>query len=283
MTFTSLPDVMVEPLVRTALNEDLGLAGDVTSDALIPENHVWNASLVARTAGVLAGLDFARLSFTLFDPRLRFEEAVAEGAALQKGDRIAKISGSARSILTAERTVINFLSRLSGIASLTRCFVEAARPHKAKIVCTRKTTPGHRMMEKYAVRVGGGFNHRLGLDDAILIKDNHIAVVGDIRAAVIKAKESVGHMVKVSVEVDTLEQLRQIVDLPLDAVLLDNMTPEQLAQAVQIISGRFIAEASGGVSLENVNVIAATGVDVISVGALTHSAPSIDIGLDAGL
>ncbi len=283
MTSVPLPNVMIEPFVRTALMEDLGHAGDVTSNALVPESHVWKASLVARKRGVLAGMDFARLSFALLDPSLRFEAVLADGAAFQAGEILAKVSGSARSILTAERTAINFLSRLSGIATLTRCFVEAVKPYKTKIVCTRKTTPGHRMMEKYAVRVGGGFNHRLGLDDAILIKDNHIAVVGNIRAAILKAKESVGHMVKVAVEVDTLEQLAKIVDLPLDSVLLDNMTPEQLMQAVQMIGGRFIAEASGGVCLENVNAIASTGVDVISVGALTHSAPIVDLGLDAGV
>jgi len=280
MTCSALPDVMLEPLVRLALMEDLGRAGDLTSDALIPAGHMWRAVLVARQDGVIAGLDLARLSFALVDPQTHFEPLVCDGQSVKAGASLAKVSGSTRALLTAERTALNFVSHLSGIATATRQMVDAVAPHKAKICCTRKTTPGLRLVEKYAVRAGGGSNHRFGLDDGILIKDNHIAALGDLRAAVLKAREAVGHMMKIEVEVDTLDQLTRILDLPVDAVLLDNMSPELLAQAVRLIGGRMVSEASGGVSLATVQAIAASGVDVISCGALTHSAAILDIGLD---
>jgi len=282
MSLSPLPDLMIEPLVRATLMEDLGRAGDITSNALIPEDYKWKASLVARQEGVIAGMDFARLAFTLLDGASQFLPLVADGSFVHAGDVLAHISGRARSLLAAERTAVNFVSHLSGIASVTRKMVEAVKPHKAEICCTRKTTPGLRIVEKYAVRAGGGSNHRFGLDDAVLIKDNHIAVVGDIRAAVHQAREAVGHMVKVELEVDTLEQLEKVLDLPLDAVLLDNMSLEQLTQAVAMVGGRFATEASGRVTLESVASIAATGVDVISVGALTHSSAILDVALDDG-
>ncbi len=276
----SLPDIMVHDIVSAALREDLGRGGDITSNALIPPDQPWQAALVARGDGVVAGLALARLAFMQMDSRALFQPRKADGDAIQRGAILAEVSGNARALLAAERTALNFLCHLSGIATLTRVYVEAAAPHKAKICCTRKTTPTLRFLEKYAVRAGGGANHRLGLDDAVLIKDNHIAVVGDVRRAVIKARAAVGHMVKIEAEVDTLDQLRTLLDAPVDVVMLDNMPPAQMKEAVALVGGRFTLEASGGVSLETVAAIAATGVDVISVGALTHSAPILDIALD---
>lgn len=277
----SLPDLMIEPMVRAALAEDLGRMGDVTSAALIGPDVVWRAEVKARKAGVLAGLSAARLAFTLMDPAVRFEALKADGAALTAGDVIARVSGPARSLLASERTALNFVSHLSGVASATAALVAAAHPHKARICCTRKTTPGLRALEKMAVRAGGGMNHRMGLDDAILIKDNHIAVCGGLREAALKARAAAGHMVKIEIEVDTLAQLREVLDLPLDAVLLDNMGPELMAQAVQMVAGRMITEASGNVTVETVPALAATGVDMISSGWITHSAPILDIALDS--
>lgn len=275
-----LPDLMIEPIVRLALAEDLGRLGDITSAALIGPETQWKAALKARKAGIVAGIDPARLAFQLVDRSVFFSAQKKEGQAVAAGDVIALVSGPARSLLTAERTALNFISHLSGIATATRTLVDAVHPHKAKICCTRKTTPGLRALEKLAVRAGGGANHRLGLDDAILIKDNHIAVCGNIREAVLKARAAAGHMVKIEVEVDTLGQLAQILDLPVDAVLLDNMTNEEMVQAVRMVDGRFVTEASGNVTAQRVPEIAATGVDVISAGWITHSAPILDIALD---
>lgn len=281
MGLIKLPDLMIEPVVRAALLEDLGRMGDITSQALIPQDRTWKAALTARQAGVLAGLDAARLAFRAMDSSIVFEGLKQDGDRLAPGDIIAWILGPARALLAAERTAVNFLSHLSGVATATDGLVQAVKPYKARICCTRKTRPGLRALEKYAVRAGGGSNHRLGLDDAILIKDNHIAVVGDLRQAVLQARESIGHMVKIELEVDTLDQLRAALDLPLDAVLLDNMTPDQLVEAVRMVAGRFVTEASGRVTLETAPAIAASGVDVISVGWITHSAPILDIALDA--
>lgn len=284
MTLASLPDVLLRPLVETALREDLGRAGDVTTNALIPSELQNLAMLRTRQAGVVAGLDLARLSFNSLDPCLVFTPLKKDGDAINAGDCLARVEGNAGNILSAERVALNFLCHLSGIASETRKLVDAVKPHKAHICCTRKTTPGLRLLEKYAVRAGGGSNHRFGLDDAVLIKDNHIALAGGIAPAVERARKTIGHLMKIELEVDTLEQLDAALALlpacPIDAVLLDNMPPAMLTQAVEKIAGRLIAEASGNVTLQTVAAIAATGVDVISVGWITHSAPILDIGLD---
>ncbi len=275
-----LPSSLITDLVRTALSEDLGRRGDITSQALIPSTRAWTATLVARQNGVIAGLPFARETFRQTDAQTEWLPLREDGENVQKGDALVTITGRALPMLAAERTALNILSHLSGVATLTRRYVEAAAPHKAQICCTRKTLPGLRVAEKYAVRMGGGANHRFGLDDAMLIKDNHIAVSGDIRAAAQQALAAAGHMIKVEVEVDTLAQLESLLDLPIDAVLLDNMPPDTLRRAVEMVAGRFVTEASGGVTLDTVAAIAATGVDMISVGALTHSAPALDIALD---
>jgi len=275
-----LPAIMLEPLVRGALLEDLGRAGDLTTDAIVPKEQRATTILAARQPGVVAGLDLAALAFKLIDQDVEIAVQRADGSALAAGDVVASASGPARAILTAERTALNFLSRLSGIATATRAIVDAVDGHKAKIVCTRKTTPGLRAIEKYAVRAGGGSNHRFGLDDAVLIKDNHIAVAGGIRPAIERVRSSVGHLVKIEIEVDTLAQLEEALDLAPDAVLLDNMTAEELRRAVAMVSGRAITEASGRINAATAPIVAATGVDLISVGWLTHSAPILDIGLD---
>jgi len=285
MALASLPDVMIEPFVRAALLEDLGRAGDVTSAALgATAEREWTARLVARKAGVSAGLDLARLAFRLCDASARFEALMPDGSALRAGDALARITGRAASLLIAERTALNFLCHLSGIASATRELVEAVKPWPARIACTRKTTPGLRALEKYAVRAGGGSNHRFGLDDALLIKDNHIAIAGSVGLALQAARAAAGHLMKIEIEVDDLDQLRAVLALPSevqpDAVLLDNMKPPVLAEAVRMVEKRFITEASGNVTLATVASIAATGVDIISAGWITHSAPILDIGMD---
>ncbi|MDG4889815.1 carboxylating nicotinate-nucleotide diphosphorylase [Mesorhizobium sp. WSM4887] len=275
-----LPQIIMEPIVRSALLEDLGRAGDLTSDAIIPSDYKATFALNARQAGVVAGLDLVMFAFLLVDPAISMQLRCPEGGKVSAGETIANVSGPARSLLTAERTALNFLSRLSGIATATAALVEAVRGHNAKIVCTRKTTPGLRVLEKYAVRAGGGANHRFALDDAVLIKDNHIAIAGDIRTAIERARGAIGHMVKIEVEVDTLDQLEMALEVGVDAVLLDNMSVEDLVQAVAMVGGRAVTEASGRVTRASVAAIAATGVDLISVGWLTHSAPILDIGLD---
>ncbi|RJT31461.1 carboxylating nicotinate-nucleotide diphosphorylase [Mesorhizobium waimense] len=275
-----LPQIIMEPIVRSALLEDLGRAGDITSDAIIPADCKATFALNARQAGVVAGLDLVMFAFLLVDPGISMQLQCPEGGKVSAGETIANVRGPARSLLAAERTALNFLSRLSGIATATAALVDAVRGHNAKIVCTRKTTPGLRVLEKYAVRAGGGANHRFALDDAVLIKDNHIAIAGDIRTAIERARSAIGHMVKIEVEVDTLEQLEMALQASVDAVLLDNMSVEELAQAVAMVGGRAITEASGRVTLASAAAIATTGVDLISVGWLTHSAPILDIGLD---
>lgn len=275
-----LPAIMLEPLVRAALLEDLGRAGDLTTDAIVPREQQATTVLAARQRGVVAGLDLATLAFKLIDQDVEIAVERADGSVVAAGDVVATVSGPARAILSGERTALNFLSRLSGIATATRAIVDAVEGHKAKIVCTRKTTPGLRAIEKYAVRAGGGSNHRFGLDDAVLIKDNHIAVAGGIRPAIERVRASVGHLVKIEIEVDTLAQLEEALDLAPDAVLLDNMTADELRRAVATVSGRAITEASGRITATTAPSVAATGVDLISIGWLTHSAPILDIGLD---
>ncbi|MER2520742.1 MAG: carboxylating nicotinate-nucleotide diphosphorylase [Bdellovibrionales bacterium] len=277
-----LPDVMLEPVVRAALLEDLGRCGDITSMAVIPQDATWAGAVVARQSGVIAGMDCARLAFALLDRGIRFSAYFGDGQKVAAGDRLAALQGPARGILSAERVALNFLGHLSGIATATHALVEAVKPFKTRVCCTRKTTPGLRALEKLAVKAGGGFNHRFGLDDAILIKDNHIAVAGGISQAVTKARAAIGHMVKIELEVDTLEQLKEALTLPVDAVLLDNMTPGVLAEAVALVNGKFPMEASGGVTLATIKAIAASGVDYISAGSITHSAPALDVALDEG-
>lgn len=276
-----LPDVVVEPVVRAALAEDLGLAGDITSQACIPPRARLSAVFVARESGVIAGLACARLAVTIMDPTARFEAALGDGAAATANGVLARVEANAQALLGAERVALNLLSRLSGIATLTAAYVEKIAGTGARIVDTRKTTPGLRALEKYAVRCGGGANHRFGLGDAVLIKDNHVAACGGVGAALRRARETVGHMVRIEVEVDSLDQLREALDQRPDVIMLDNFSLEDLASAVALTGGRAVLEASGGVNLATVRAIAGAGVDLISVGALTHSAPVLDIGLDA--
>ena len=276
-----LPDLMILPVVRAALAEDLGRAGDVTSQACIPADARLNATFGARKPGVVAGLACARLAVLELDPDATVEDLAKDGDSVTRGGRLARVQASARALLAAERTALNLLGRLSGVATLTRAYVDAIDGTRARIVDTRKTTPGLRALEKYAVRCGGGVNHRFGLDDAILIKDNHIASCGSVAEAVRLAKAAAGHLMKVEVEIDRLEQLDDALRHGPDVVMLDNFSLADLAQAVRVTNHRAVLEASGGVSLETVRAIAETGVDVISVGALTHSASVLDIGLDA--
>lgn len=273
--------LVIESLVRAALLEDLAHGSDLTTDATVPTDLHATAAIVAREDGVVAGLHAALLAFELLDPGAsKVHVIVDDGCAVARGAKVAEITGRARTLLTGERTMLNMLCRLSGIATATHNMVDAIRGTTAQIVDTRKTTPGLRTLEKYAVRCGGGSNHRFGLDDAVLIKDNHLALAGSIHEAVARARALAGHMVKIEVEVDTLEQLREALDEPIDAVLLDNMSPAQLAQAVSIVKRRVVTEASGGIRPETVRAVAESGVDLISVGWLTHGAPAMDLGLD---
>jgi nicotinate-nucleotide pyrophosphorylase (carboxylating) len=272
--------LIVEPIVRGALLEDLGRAGDVTTEAIVPADTEVEAVIAARQPGVLAGLDAALLAFELVDPTLRIERRCEDGARISRGEVIARINGRARGVLGAERTALNLLSRMSGVATATRALADSIAGYKAKIICTRKTTPGLRTLEKEAVRLGGGANHRFGLDDAMLIKDNHIAIAGGVRIALERARLHAGHLVKIELEVDTLDQLAEALAVGVDAVLLDNMTPEMMRSAVAMVDGRAVTEASGRINLETAPVVAATGVDLISCGWITHSAPILDLGLD---
>jgi nicotinate-nucleotide pyrophosphorylase (carboxylating) len=281
MTTThSLPAILVEPVVRAALLEDLGRAGDITTDAVVPRASVMEGAITARAAGTIAGTDAAALAFRLLDPEVECRLERPDGARVAPGDVVMQVRGRARPILSAERVALNLLCHLSGVATATAALVDAVRPYRAGITCTRKTTPGLRALQKHAVRAGGGSNHRFGLDDAVLIKDNHIAIAGGIRQAIERARNSVGHLVKIEVEVDTLAQLESALAAGPDAVLLDNMAPDQLLDAVKLTDGRAVTEASGRVTLDTVSAIAASGVDLISVGWITHSAPSLDLGLD---
>ncbi|MFZ2030628.1 MAG: carboxylating nicotinate-nucleotide diphosphorylase [Vitreimonas sp.] len=276
-----LPDVVLEPIVKLALQEDLGVAGDVTTDALIDPETQGHWAFRAREGGVVAGLDAATLSAWMIDSEIEFGVAAADGERVKAGEVIAEIKGSAHSVLIAERTMLNFMGRLSGIATLTRQYVDAVEGLGVIIACTRKTTPGLRALEKRAVRLGGGGAHRYGLDDAMLIKDNHIAAAGSVALALERARAAAAHLTCIEIEVDNLEQLKQALPLLPSAVLLDNFSLADLRSAVKIAKGQTLLEASGGVALDSIKAIAETGVDVISVGALTHSAPSLDIGLDA--
>jgi nicotinate-nucleotide pyrophosphorylase (carboxylating) len=278
---TPLPRLLVEPVVRAALLEDLGRAGDLTTDSIVPAGARFSGAIVSRQAGTVAGTDAAALAFGLLDLAVSVRVLRPDGSPIAPGDTVIALDGPARAILSAERVALNLLCRLSGVATATASLVEAARPHgRARIVCTRKTTPGLRALEKHAVRAGGGANHRFGLDDAVLIKDNHVAVAGGVGPAVRRARAGVGHLVKIEVEVDTLAQLEEALAVGADAVLLDNMAPETLRQAVAMIDGRAVSEASGRITRETVGAVAATGVDLISAGWITHSAPIVDLGLD---
>jgi nicotinate-nucleotide pyrophosphorylase (carboxylating) len=272
--------LLVEPIVRAALLEDLGRAGDITTDAIVPADAPISAVIAARQPGIVAGLEAALLAFELLDPSLEIEPLCTEGSRVERGQAIARIRGRARPVLAAERTALNLVCRLSGVATATRSLVDAIGNHKARIVCTRKTTPGLRILEKAAVRAGGGANHRFGLDDAMLIKDNHIALAGGVGPALERARAHAGHLVKIELEVDTLDQLAEALEHRVDAVLLDNMDPDTLRRAVAMVSGRAVTEASGRITRETVPAIAAAGVDLISSGWITHSAPILDLGLD---
>jgi nicotinate-nucleotide pyrophosphorylase (carboxylating) len=272
--------LLYEESVRRALAEDLGRAGDVTTAATVDAASRSTAKIVARAAGTIAGLAVAREAFRQLDPAVEFEARVADGETVARGAEIARLAGSSRALLTGERTALNFLGHLSGIATATQSLVGAVAGTKATIVCTRKTTPGLRALEKYAVRCGGGGNHRFGLDDAVLIKDNHLVAAGGVAPAIRRARERVGHMVKVECEVKSLEELDEALGEKVDAVLLDNMAPALLRQAVEKVAGRVLTEASGGITLATVRAVAESGVDLISVGWITHSAPCLDVALD---
>jgi nicotinate-nucleotide pyrophosphorylase (carboxylating) len=270
---------MYEEIVRRALREDLGRAGDITTDSTVTLDARASARIVARREGCLAGIEIAALAFSLLDFEVQIDLKACDGDEVGSGDILAVLEGSARSLLQAERTALNFLGHLSGIASATRSIVKQIEG-TTKVLCTRKTTPGLGALEKYAVRAGGGFNHRFGLDDAVLIKENHLAIVGSISEAVHRARQRVGHMVKIEVEVENLDQLREALSQEVDAVLLDNMSIEMIREAVEIVGGRVLVEVSGGVTAENALELAEAGADLLSVGWLTHSAPSLDVALD---
>ena len=272
--------ITYEGLVRQALLEDLGGAGDVTTDSIVPAGTLGRGTIVAREAGTVAGLEIAREVFAQLDPSLDVQLQVKDGDQVVAGQPLLTLRGSARVILTGERVALNLLARMCGIATATRRVASLIEGTRARVVCTRKTTPGLRALEKYAVRMGGGSNHRFGLDDAILIKDNHVAVAGGVRRAVEQARERAGHMLKIEVEVDTLEQLNEALDCRIDAVLLDNMAPATLRKAVALVDGRVTTEASGGITLENVRAVAETGVDLISMGSLTHSVRQMDLSME---
>ena len=281
MTVHSLPDLLVEPIVRAALAEDLGRAGDITGEACIPPDAEMTAAFVVRRAGVVSGLSCVRLAVHVLDPAARVETVAADSDAVSPGTVLARVTANARALLAAERVALNLLGRMSGVATITAAYVAQTAGTRATIIDTRKTTPGLRALEKYAVRCGGGSNHRFGLDDAVLIKDNHVAACGGVGVALERARERVGHMVKIEVEVDRLDQLREALEHRPDVIMLDNFSLDDLRAAVALTAGRVTLEASGGVELSTVRAIAQTGVDLISVGALTHSAPVLDIGLDA--
>lgn len=278
-----LPNLLVEPIVRAALTEDLGRAGDITTNAVVTADAQFSGAVVARREGTIAGTQAALIALNLVDPDVAVSVILPDGSRVSEGDTILHIEGPARAVLTAERTALNLMCHLSGVATVTAELVAAVGNNKARITCTRKTTPNLRTLEKHAVRAGGGVSHRFGLDDGILIKDNHVALAGGIRPAIQRAKSNIGHMVKIEVEVDTLEQLDEALSEGVDAVLLDNMDPEMLRRAVQTIDGWAISEASGRITADQVPAVAASGVDIISAGWITHSAPALDLGLDFGV
>jgi len=269
-----------EPLLRAALLEDLGTAGDLTTDAIVAPGTAASGTIVARAPGRVAGVGIATAAFTLLDQDVEVSIAVDDGTSVERDTVLATVTGPARALLSAERVALNLLGRLCGIATATATLTAAVAGHRARIVPTRKTTPGLRTLERYAVRAGGGADHRFGLHDGILIKDNHILVAGDIATAVKRARHHAGHMVTIEVEVDTLEQLEAALALGVDAILLDNMPPAMLAEAVARVDGTAITEASGGINPTTIAAVAATGVDLISTGWITHSAPALDVALD---
>ena len=279
----SLPTLLVENAVRAALLEDIGRSGDITTQATIAHDARAQAEFSARSAGTLAGIDFIKAAYAALDSSVKVELEAIDGARLGPGVVVARVEGPAAAILTGERVALNFLGHLSGVATATAAFADEIAHTKARICCTRKTTPGLRAFEKYAVKCGGGSNHRFGLDDAILIKDNHIAVAGGGARAVELARDFAGHLVKIEVEVDTLAQLRDVLAARPDVVLLDNMATDILRQAVDIVAGSAATEASGGITLQTVRAVAETGVDYISTGWITHSAPVLDLGLDINM
>jgi nicotinate-nucleotide pyrophosphorylase (carboxylating) len=275
-----LPPLLLEPMIRAALSEDLAPQGDITTVSVVPQGTLARARIVARADGRIAGLDLARMTFALLDPSLRLVFSARDGADVAAGTCLVTLEGEARSILQGERVALNYLGHLSGIATATQRCAAAAAGTRAKICCTRKTTPGLRALQKYAVRVGGGSNHRFGLSDAVLIKDNHIAVAGGITQAVERARRRAGHMVKIEVEIDGLSQLDEALAAKADVIMLDNMSLADMRTAVAKVAGRAVLEASGGVTEARVAEIAATGVDLISIGWITHSAPNLDVALD---
>jgi nicotinate-nucleotide pyrophosphorylase (carboxylating) len=289
MTSLACPDAFLSPLeidaaVMRALAEDLGRAGDVTSTATVPEGTRARADVVARQAGTIAGLPLVDATLRKLDPAVAITPHHRDGGTVAARTKLLTIEGDARAVLAAERTALNFLGHLSGIATAAASFVTLIAHTKARICCTRKTTPGLRALQKYAVRCGGGFNHRFGLDDAILIKDNHIAVAGGVAAVLARAKAVAGHLVKIEIEVDTLAQLREVLDAGgADVALLDNMSPADMRRAVELVAGRLVLEASGGITLATAAAIAETGVDYLSSGAITHSAPNLDVALDIAM
>lgn len=276
----ALPSLVIEPIVRAALLEDLGRAGDITTDSIIAPDAQATVQLVSREPGMIAGLPLAELAWRQIDPAITVTVHLPDGSRVEPGSVIATASGPARGLLTGERVALNFLGHLSGVATGTATIADAIAHTGARVTDTRKTIPGLRALQKYAVRAGGGSNHRFGLDDAVLIKDNHVAAAGGIRPAVERARAGVGHLVKIEVEVDTLDQLAELLKTGADAVLLDNMAPDVLAQAVAMVDGRMITEASGRITPDTAVPIAEAGVDLISVGWLTHSARVLDVGLD---
>jgi nicotinate-nucleotide pyrophosphorylase (carboxylating) len=280
---TPIYPILYEDLIRQALLEDLGRGGDLTTDAIAASQDLATAQIVARAPGRIAGIDVACRAFHCLDSGLEIDILLSDGKDAAEGDILAIVRGAARPILSAERTALNFLARLSGIATATRNIVKLVEEYPARVVCTRKTTPGLRALEKYAVRAGGGSNHRFGLDDAVLIKDNHLVVAGGIAEAIRRVRQHIGHMVKVEVEVDTLDQLETALNEKIDAVLLDNMSPDMLAEAVRIANRKVITEASGGITPQTAKAIAATGIDLLSIGWLTHSAPALNLALDFSL
>jgi nicotinate-nucleotide pyrophosphorylase (carboxylating) len=286
MTSTLYPDAFLSPLaieeaVNRALAEDFGRAGDITSIATVPADLAGRAVVAARAAGVISGLPLLETTFRRLDANVKLTAQVRDGVAVAAGTALMTVEGNARALLAAERTALNFVTHLSGIATGTSAFVRLVAGTKARVCCTRKTTPGLRALQKYAVRCGGGFNHRFGLDDAVLIKDNHIAVAGGIRPVLARARATVGHMVKVSIEVNTLDELHEVLDTGgADVVLLDNMDPLTLSKAVALVAGRLVTEASGNITCATAAAVAATGVDYVSSGAITHSSANLDVGLD---
>jgi len=274
------PWFLIEPVVRRALEEDLGRNGDLTTDMIVPPEKQIEAKIVSRARGRLAGLIAAECAFRLFDGSVRLQPVASDGSLVSADETIALVSGSARAVLSAERVALNFVGHLSGVATATQNLVDAVAGTRARITCTRKTTPGLRLLEKYAVRCGGGFNHRFALDDAVLIKDNHIAVAGGLRPAVERVRPSLGHMIRIEVEVETIAQLEEALSLGIDTILLDNMPVEEMRRAVRLTRGRAVLEASGGITLNTIRAVAETGVDYISTGAITHSVVNLDVGLD---